>query len=585
LPFKSNDPTLPDGPAPELPADHPRARKRKRRRRALLLLIALIVYLLYAYWADEYGITVSPETTYLTGPLRPDGTVDYFRALQERLSEGITPENNAAPLLLRAFGPRGVPEDARDDILAQLGLPSLPEDGRYFTNLWDYADSLPSAERAALLGGSSVIDEYDWLVVKARGGPWSAERHPLLARWLAANDLALALVVQASQRPHSRFPLIESKQSPWRTGLSFSTVHGKLHDAVRALTARAQLRLSGDDWRGALQDVLACHRLARVLAQEGLLEVVTATALEALVCQTDIGMVTSGRLSPDELRALLFELQQLRPMRRPADALMATSRLAGLAFTTALARGYDIDAFFPQPVMSANGEFDVVFSPSHQGDVRYPLQWDVILRMQNEHYNRLIKAMNLARFSDSLAACEQIEQEVAPEEQAPTGLFRMLSELINWLNSLRGVSASPAPGKTGLGKDIERFKAAARLSRWGGRPLRGYASRQAGRVLLRMAGVQGSGRLRALHEWAAMYGELTRLAIALELYKHDEGQYPDRLAAVALTYVKAVPLDRFVDKPLEYRRVGKGYLLYSVGLNQIDDGGINADDDIVVQVK
>ena len=57
-----------------------------------------------------------------------------------------------------------------------------------------------------------------------------------------------------------------------------------------------------------------------------------------------------------------------------------------------------------------------------------------------------------------------------------------------------------------------------------------------------------------------------------------------------LAYVKAIPKDLFTDKPLIYSRKGKGYILYSLGPNMKDDGGVSreqadSDDfDIVVRV-
>ena len=54
-------------------------------------------------------------------------------------------------------------------------------------------------------------------------------------------------------------------------------------------------------------------------------------------------------------------------------------------------------------------------------------------------------------------------------------------------------------------------------------------------------------------------------------------------------YLKEIPLDLFIDKPLHYEREGKGYLLYSVGMNLKDDGGSDdrkkEHDDIVVRVE
>src|SRR6266487_3214481 len=52
------------------------------------------------------NFTVGKETTYVTGPLDEDGYVDYAAALNERLSRGIKPEDNANVLLWRALGPR-----------------------------------------------------------------------------------------------------------------------------------------------------------------------------------------------------------------------------------------------------------------------------------------------------------------------------------------------------------------------------------------------------------------------------------------------------------------------------------------------
>src|SRR5262245_55897881 len=55
--------------------------------------------------------TISKETTYVTGPLDKDGYIDYVAALNERLRQGVTPENNANVLIWKALGPR--PEGKR----------------------------------------------------------------------------------------------------------------------------------------------------------------------------------------------------------------------------------------------------------------------------------------------------------------------------------------------------------------------------------------------------------------------------------------------------------------------------------------
>ena len=54
--------------------------------------------------------TVGKETTYVKGPLTRDGYVDYAAALNQRLSQGVTPDSNANVLFWKAFGPH--PEQA-----------------------------------------------------------------------------------------------------------------------------------------------------------------------------------------------------------------------------------------------------------------------------------------------------------------------------------------------------------------------------------------------------------------------------------------------------------------------------------------
>lgn len=46
------------------------------------------------------SVAISKETTYFTGPLKSDGSIDFFAAINDRFSEGLTPENNAARIIV-----------------------------------------------------------------------------------------------------------------------------------------------------------------------------------------------------------------------------------------------------------------------------------------------------------------------------------------------------------------------------------------------------------------------------------------------------------------------------------------------------
>jgi hypothetical protein len=66
-----------------------------------------------------------------------------------------------------------------------------------------------------------------------------------------------------------------------------------------------------------------------------------------------------------------------------------------------------------------------------------------------------------------------------------------------------------------------------------------------------------------------------RVAIAVERYRlaHKDKQWPENLDQLVPAYLDKVPTDPFDDQPIRYRRVGKDVVIYSVGLDGVDDGG------------
>jgi len=71
-----------------------------------------------------------------------------------------------------------------------------------------------------------------------------------------------------------------------------------------------------------------------------------------------------------------------------------------------------------------------------------------------------------------------------------------------------------------------------------------------------------------------VYRQLMITAIALERYRGKHGSYPQNLAELVPEFLKAVPADFMDGQPLHYRLADDGhFLLYSVGLDCVDDGG------------
>src|SRR5262249_55126723 len=68
------------------------------------------------------------------------------------------------------------------------------------------------------------------------------------------------------------------------------------------------------------------------------------------------------------------------------------------------------------------------------------------------------------------------------------------------------------------------------------------------------------------------------VAFALIAFHRDQNRYPKKLNELAPKYLAQVPSDLFSGKVLLYRPADKGFLLYSVGPNGIDEDGRWHDD-------
>lgn len=80
--------------------------------------------------------------------------------------------------------------------------------------------------------------------------------------------------------------------------------------------------------------------------------------------------------------------------------------------------------------------------------------------------------------------------------------------------------------------------------------------------------------LRAYFEMRCQLRAATAM-LALAEYHRDRGHFPERLEELVPEYLARVPIDYAVLQPLRYHRAGERYVLYSVGQNGFDDGGVD----------
>ncbi len=61
--------------------------------------------------------------------------------------------------------------------------------------------------------------------------------------------------------------------------------------------------------------------------------------------------------------------------------------------------------------------------------------------------------------------------------------------------------------------------------------------------------------------------------LAAERFRMAKGRWPGELAELVPAYIEAVPLDPFSGEPLRLKKGDGAFVVYSVGLDAVDDGG------------
>src|SRR5262249_53859333 len=205
--------TTPTGtPLPSFPMSRPR----RLRRWWPVIPVVLVAMLVYAAWPGRSTFTVSPETTYVTGPLDENGYVDYQTALNERLAKDVTPENNANVLIWQALGPHPEGPTMPPHYFKWLGRASPPEDGVYFIDRDKYFEKHLKDLPEEML--DAPPDEFEpepdrrrqWSERVDRAGkwPWKAKDEPDIDAWLKRNEKPLAVAIEASKRTRYFNPLV-----------------------------------------------------------------------------------------------------------------------------------------------------------------------------------------------------------------------------------------------------------------------------------------------------------------------------------------------------------------------------------------
>ncbi len=495
----------------------------------------------------------SPPTP-STPSVLPSGTRDYIAALNERVRQGVTAENNSALLFLQAMGSEAIFPEIRQQYLQVLGVGSPVTAGPFFVDYTTFAKTRAGGGRPGGLPQSESDEQSMNELYAAASQPWTPAQLPLMAEWLQAMDQPMSVIVESTKRPRRFDPLLSGSNPPLLLDSSMPMVQAH-RDAAKSLAARAMLNVQAGKIPEAWDDLLACHRLSRLTGQgRTIIEMLVADAVENLTCVADQALVAHGNLTANQARQMFNDLQKLPPLPHMADAVDLGERYMFLNCAQVLVdNGLNhigpmidyIDRLGDGPTGRPLGDLPALKDRS--------IRFDAVANVGNPCFDRLAAALRMPTWLQTVSALEAFEADQT-QLTGDTKAALVYSLLLN-------PSSDP--------------------------------SEPIGKLLILVTQPPARDAAEAEARTAQNF-ELTRLGFLLAAYRADHGRYPLQLSELAPKYLAQVPADLFTGGPLAYRPQPNGYLLYSFGPNGLDDGGLRHEDrtegvnevsdDLVVQI-
>ncbi len=488
----------------------------------IVVLLALLSGLVFAGPEEPKKpvpkFKIGKDTTFVDGPLDADGYIDYEAALNTVLKGKSTPDTNAVVLLLKCFGSKPEGKELHPDFYKALAVAAPPEKGEYLVTDHEFF-------REEIRGDTAVFFELE---SRLRKQPWKLADSPKHAKWLERNEKPLALAVEASKRKDYHLPMIARDKNDKRgalIGAGIVCAQGCRHLASMFLT-RVMLNLGDGKTEKAFADVQAIHRLGRLITRGGfLVEYLVGIALQVMAHDAELSIFKYGMPTAEQALAHQAELVNLPPTPSVAEKMKFERFLFLDSVQTSLREGFDILSF--QKVDKAQGEA-----------MAKNLDGDAILRVGNSWYDRFESALNKPTRPERVAAGVGIDKD------------------------LKAIDAL-ADDQPSIHDLLDKAKV-DKLSE--------KASEKIGHAYVKLF-IPAIQKVADAADRAEQVHRNGIVATGLAAHFADNGRYPDALADLVPKYLTKVPGDAFNEKPLTYRKTGKGYLFYSAGTNGIDDGG------------
>lgn len=498
-----------------------------------LLAAWLCLSCLPAFAQDEEGakrkldIKPSVRGTVFAGPVREDGTIDYVAALDAHYRKGVTKDNNAyrGLFMLTQRKPDGEDWEHDEYEAKRQALEITPAEldaAPHFISWHDHAEAFGHDEGAL----------YD-IEAEALLGPIDSDILRDYEKWVQKSEPCFEFAAQTVSKSAYWMPVTSDEP-----GLVVAVMLPSLGEH-RALARGLQAWVYQSAKQGDFDKTLGGIKTLRLLAWHqskdwSLISSLVSISIDALTMQTIQRLIEHRLLPADKLAELDVLLRGRAPRVPLAESIGIGETCMGLdAFMQILAGRVGVDELMggggaddgPMGKILASGAFDV-----NRG-LRQ-------LRMQYLQMYRIAKIEDYAMRQRLTAQFEeQFENGTLQED-----LFVQVGD-------------ARVPNPALLVSVEKRTDALADLFTTIMFPALGAATNTETRF---MAGER-----------------CTFTAIAVERYRLKHGKLPASLGDLVPEYLDALELDTFANEPLRYKITEKGFMVYSVNDNMVDDGGVD----------
>lgn len=364
-----------------------------RRRWVRRILLGMLIFLLLAglgtgYWfmLGSQKLTISPETTHITGPAMGKGKIDYAAAVNAKYKGSTTPESNAVVLLVEAIGQNLEGFPPNPDFYAELGIPVPVKSSREFVP-WNLSD---------------LDKKLQWS--EAMGQPETILEQREIVSWFDQQKEAFDLIEKAANRPDYYCPVMPRGQGAPLNLIGTAPLYGvhSLRAISNSLVLRSYLHAKRGNPDAGWNDFLTAMKLSRMITKSPfLIGYLVGVAIEANVCKAIPGFLHLVKPNAQQLDLWAKQMAALPKHQDPSHALDTLERYAVLSAVVNAFKQNELDEFHKSQRNPSGTQDEMRFFILNRS-----IDWDQGLREFNEAHDRMIQ---VAKTGDRKTRAEEIK--------------------------------------------------------------------------------------------------------------------------------------------------------------------------------